>query len=162
MAWIQIGKIGPPQGLSGSFFLVGGDTFESAMTESAVMGDDPDCGIPISLARSVFSKGHWILKIHGIEDRKALEDVRGQKLWIEALEQKHELAGTSIVDGSGTQLGFIVDVDNHGASDIAVVRSASNTSIDLPLVPDYFDFPPQNNTLILKIPASELADLWYA
>ncbi len=160
--WKKIGKIGPPQGLNGSFFLIGGEVFESTCT-SAVIGKDPSCGIPVSLAVRRFSQDQWVLKIQGVEERKALDELRGQELWVESGEEPaHELIGTQVLDDTGKLLGQITAVTNYGASDIAVVQSPDQKCVDLPLVADFFSLPGVGKKLELKIPLSALAGLWYS
>lgn len=160
--WKKIGKIGSPQGLNGSFFLVG-DRESNPSSLSVVIGEDPSCGIPASIDSKKYIQGQWVLKIRGIEERKALEAVRGQSLWSEAPEENPDgLEGVQVVDSSGMLMGKIIAVANYGASDIVVIENAEQMLLDLPLVADYFSLPPSSDgKLELIVPQSSLADLWY-
>jgi len=162
MAWKNIGKIGPPQGLNGAFFLVGSEDFDSD-SSALMMGQDPSCGVPVSLQNCRYSQGHWVFKIQGVDSRQALDAVRGQELWVQEQEEiEHELIGTQVLDDTGAQLGRVIAVTNYGASDIVVVQGEENRLLDLPLVADYFALPSVNKTLELKIPQATFAELWYS
>lgn len=161
-SWKKIGTVGPPQGLNGSFFLVG-DREQNPSSPSIVIGGDPSCGIPAIINSKKFSQGQWVLSIRGVEGRKALEGIRGQCLWSDAGEDSADsLEGVRIVDSSGAEIGKIIAVTNYGASDIAVVESAENKFVDLPLIAEFFALPPSSDgTLELIMPQNALSDLWY-
>lgn len=160
--WKKIGKVGPPQGLNGSFFLVGDREINPSLP-SIVIGEDPSCGIPAIIEARKFIQGQWVLKIRGIEERKSLEGIRGQYLWTDPGEETIEsLEGILIVDSSGNLVGKIIAVTNYGASDIVVVENEEKKLLDLPLVAEYFALPPgADGTLELIMPQSSLSDLWY-
>ena len=161
-SWKKIGKIGPPQGLGGSFFLLG--IGSPGLPDARVLlGKDPSCGIPVTITQSRFANGQWLLKIRGIEERSALDAIRGQELWLAAQEELvPELVGTQILDAAGEVFGDIVDVINHGASDIAVIADPQKKQhIELPLIPDFFALPASDRKLELKVAAQALTDLWY-
>ncbi len=158
--WKSIGKVGSAQGLSGSFFLVGNRDHDPS-GEDLVIGEDPSCGIPVYLDTKKYVQGQWVLKLRGIEDRKALEDIRGQALWIDAGEDiSNPLVGLEVVDRNNFKIGKVVEVTNHGASDIVVIENEANKFVDLPLIADFFILPP-TDFLKLQIPQSDFEDLWY-
>lgn len=160
--WKKIGTVGPAQGLNGSFFLVG-DRDINPSSSAIVIGEDPSCGIPAVIDSKKCQQGQWILKIRGIEGRKALETVRGQTLWTDAGDEGYSsLEGIEVVDSSGKHVGKIIAVTNYGASDIVVIENAEKQLIDLPLVPDYFSLPPSSDGKLELIASdSSLSDLWY-
>jgi ribosomal 30S subunit maturation factor RimM len=161
-SWKKIGNVGPPQGLNGSFFLVG-DREMNPTNPAVVIGEDPSCGIPATIISKKLIQGQWVVKIRGVEGRKALEGVRGLSLWSEAGDENMDtLEGIEIVDASVSHLGKIIAVTNHGASDIVVIESAEKQLVDLPLIPEYFALPPSSDgKLVLIMPLSALVDLWY-
>ena len=160
--WKKIGTVGAPQGLNGSFFLVGEREINPA-SPSIVIGEHPSSGIPATIQTKKCIQGQWVLKIRGVEERKALEGIRGQILWAKLTGLEHEsLEGFSVLNPSGQEIGKVVALTNHGASDIVVVENAEGSFVDLPLVADYFSLPPNaNRTLHLVLEANAFHDLWY-
>lgn len=159
--WRKIGTVGSPQGLNGSFFLVG-DREQDPSSSSVIIGEDPSCGIPATIQAKKSSQGQWVASVRGVENRKALEGIRGQCLWASADDEEATLEGVSVIDSAGIELGKIIAVTNYGASDIVVIQSSEKKLIDLPLVDSFFVLPPSaEGTLELVIPQSDFSDLWY-
>lgn len=159
--WQKIGKIGQPRALGGEFFLL---PFRASLQicDTAVMGEDPSSGIPVSIEKKYFQKQQWILKIRGIGDRKALKEIQGQILWCDlGKDSGDSYEGLLVYDQEGRQCGQIVAVSNYGASDIAVIENSEGKLLDLPLVESYFSFEEDKQSLKLLLPNEDLEDLWY-
>jgi ribosomal 30S subunit maturation factor RimM len=90
-----------------------------------------------------------------------------QKIWIErellALRPNEylwqDLVGLPVWDFCGKQLGVIQKVYNFGASDCIEILGSTGT-LDLPLVPVYFDLARMDEGIRCLLPLEALDDLW--
>ncbi len=84
-----------------------------------------------TIERSRPDQDQWILKLQGMNDRNAVEGLRGELL--EAADNDvlrdddesffiHELIGMTVVTTSGEELGTVAEVLQPGANDVYVVR----------------------------------------
>ncbi len=73
--------------------------------------------------RSSPHQGRWIVAFRGVADRTAAEELRGLVLSAEPIDDPdalwvHELIGSTVVDGAGTERGRVVAVVANPASDL--------------------------------------------
>jgi 16S rRNA processing protein RimM len=71
-------------------------------------------------------QGRWLVAFEGVDDRRGADDLRGQVLSAEPLEDPeamwvHELVGCHLVDQVGQDRGVVVAVESNPASDLLVL-----------------------------------------
>jgi 16S rRNA processing protein RimM len=87
-------------------------------------------GAPVVVERSRAQGRNLILKLEGIDTRNAAEELTGKELTVAeaaAIEEEgvyylHDVIGLRVEDGSGKELGRLVEVLSTGSNDVYVVR----------------------------------------
>ena len=111
---LQVGRVGRPHGLDGSFYVTGPRPRLLTVGASVSVA-----GQTAAITRRAGTEQRPIVRLEGVEDRPAAEALRGQALTISAREAPvlaegewwaHELVGLRVVDGDriiGTVLRLI-------------------------------------------------------
>lgn len=96
------------------------------------------------------SEGSWrqgkalLLKLRGVDDRRAADDLRGALLETpegeapplpEGAYYQHQILGLSVRTAAGRDLGTLVDIIETGSNDVYVVRGPDGESL-IPAIPD--------------------------
>jgi len=129
---IVVGRIGKARGIKGHAFVMPfTDDPEVRFAVGSVLQTEPAAAGPLSIASFSVASGKLVLSFDGVEDRSAIEALRGVQLVI-AREARPELADpddfyTSDLIGlaartvSGDPLGPVVDVIDIAGSDYLVL-----------------------------------------
>ncbi len=111
---LQVGRVGRPHGLDGSFYVTGPRPRLLTLGASVIVA-----GRTAAITRRAGTEQRPIVRLQGVEDRPAAEALRGQALTISSHEAPvlaegewwaHELEGLRVVDGDriiGTVLRLI-------------------------------------------------------
>jgi 16S rRNA processing protein RimM len=87
-------------------------------------------GAPVRVARSRWQGRTVVLKLEGLDDRNAAEQLRGAELQVmpspeglgEGVYYRDDVIGLRVADEDGTDLGRVADVLRTGSNDVFVVR----------------------------------------
>jgi 16S rRNA processing protein RimM len=130
---IQVGRIGPARGVRGDVFV---QPFTDTPAERFVAGarlltDPADAG-PLTVASSSSAGGKLVVHFEGVEDRPAVEALRGTRLLIAradrpAIEDPDEFYDTDLVGLSargidGTDYGAVTDVVHAAGATYLVLQ----------------------------------------
>jgi 16S rRNA processing protein RimM len=147
---LVVGRIGRPHGVRGEV------TVEVRTDEPALrfapgnsLTTDPASRGPLTVEGVRWNKGVLLLRLAGVADRDAAEELRGTMIVIDSSEvapsddpdefHDHQLIGLTVVTVSGEAVGEVTDVLHHG-QDLLVVRRAGQDDALIPfakaLVPE--------------------------
>src|SRR5690606_23050783 len=103
-------------------------------------------------------------------DRTAIDALVGLDLWVQRQRVRvntdqeflwDDLEDREVVDCDGKVISRLVEVYNAGAADIAVVSDQSKGTLEIALVPDYFNMNfDGDGPLRLVVREDLFADLW--
>jgi 16S rRNA processing protein RimM len=87
-------------------------------------------GSPVRIERSRPQGRILVLKLEGIDDRNAAEDLHDQELLVpeaapldeEGVYYQHDIIGMTARDPEGTELGIVKDVFSTGSNDVYVIE----------------------------------------
>ena len=140
---ILIGKVANAVGLRGEIkvfpYSETKERFEELTT--VYLGDE---ACRIEAVR--YQKNLVVLKLSGIDDRAAAEQVKGQDVSIGAEELKElpadtyyvrDMIGLYVVDEAGAPLGHLTDVIKNTAQDLYEVETADGRKILIPAVEEF-------------------------
>ncbi len=100
-------------------------------------------GTPRKIVRARADREAWILKLDGLDDRNAVEALRGELLEAPDNEVErddedsyfvHELIGLRVETMDGEELGTLTDVMQPGANDVYVVTDATGNELLVPAI----------------------------
>jgi 16S rRNA processing protein RimM len=129
---VAVGRIGPPRGVRGDVF-VEPWTDEPAQRFAGgarLLTDPADAG-PLEVEASTFAGGKLVVRFVGLDDRAAVERLRGVQLLIPAAERPPiedpdefydtDLVGLAARTPDGTELGTVADVVHAAGASYLVV-----------------------------------------
>jgi 16S rRNA processing protein RimM len=136
---ILLGRIAGAHGIRGEVLI---KTFTAEPEGIAAYGalSDADGQRTFNIERARATPKGVVARVAGINDRDAAEALKGIELYVEHGrlpppgdgEFYHaDLIGLSAVDPSGTPVGEIIAVHNHGAGDLIEVRLAGSSRTEL-------------------------------
>lgn len=147
---LVVGRIGRPHGVRGDVTVeVRTDDPELRFAPGVSLTTDPAARGPLLIESSRWNKGVLLLRLAGVTDRDAAEELRGTMLVIDSADvatsddpdefHDHQLIGLSVVTVAGEPVGEVTDVLHHG-QDLLVVRRSGQEDALIPfvraLVPD--------------------------
>ncbi|MEX1307752.1 MAG: ribosome maturation factor RimM [Eubacteriales bacterium] len=148
MALVEIGEVLKPQGIKGEIkvrhFC---DSAEVASGFETVYLKEKSGDKPLLVIKARADKTNVFLKLEGIDDRDEAEALRGQMLYAdesafpelpEDIFYIRDLIGLLVVDDTGTPMGKITEVLQHGAVDVYCVKDEKTS----------FMFPALNRVII--------------
>ena len=115
------------------------ERFES--TEEVLVGDPPR---PYLVERQRVERGRLVLKLAGVRDRTAAEELRGALIEVpieQAVELPpetyfwHQIIGLRVVEQGGRELGTVADILATGINDVYIVRD-DRRELLLPAIKD--------------------------
>ena len=128
-----VGEVVKPQGIKGEVKVM-------ALTDDPrQLSERPSVllhGKVVNVLSSRVDKGMVVLRLEGVEDRDAAENLRGQKLYIqrneaEPLPEGHyyivDLLGCTVSDDAGKELGILNDILQNGPKDVYIVKGQKGT-----------------------------------
>jgi 16S rRNA processing protein RimM len=137
---VSVGLIVAPHGIRGDVKVQPLTDFPNRFDRGSTLWVD---GSPLRIERSRRYQGSVFLKLEGIDDRAAAEQLRGKELQTprpQAIYERgryylHDIIGLAVYDGAGALLGKLEDVMSTGANDVFVVRGERGELL-LPAVED--------------------------
>ena len=166
--WLKVGVLGSPHGLKGGFYLSGRDQPLADGLRELSIGKEPGVTL-LQITANRLKGSRTILHCDRFRSREDLLPFRGQPLWArrDAIpldpDQEYlweDVRGMEVVDAAGELMGTVIRMENHGASDIVVIRAPDSRSrLSIPLVSACFrmDFKPGDTHLHLLHPGSTSA-----
>lgn len=143
---VLIGKVGSPVGIKGEFRVNLYSQDSGNLKEGKVLLLERE-GKSVSAAIEAvrYQKDKPVVRLEGIEDRNAAEDIRGMEICIMAAdleelpEGEHyvrDLIGCRVVDiaQGGAEIGVLADVIQNTAQSILDVRTPDGKSVLIPAV----------------------------
>jgi len=130
--WIAVGRVGPARGVKGDAFVEPWtDVPEERFAPGSVLRTDPASAGPLTVEASSLGGGKLVVHFTGVDDRVAVEALRGVRLLIAAgerpaLDDPDEFYDTDLVGLEargldGTVIGRVTDVVHAaGASYLAL------------------------------------------
>lgn len=152
---LEVGRITKAFGVRGEVLVALSSDRTSRLDPGSVLQTDRG---PLTVVSSSRHQDRWIVHFEGIPDRDQAEVWRGTLLRAEPIDEDadddalwvHELIGSTVVLGDGTEVGTITAVEANPASDLLVLdggalvpvvfvtaREAGRVTIDPP--EDLFD-----------------------
>lgn len=141
---VVVGRIGRPHGVRGEVTVeVRTDDPDSRFVPGAVFATEPPSRGPLTVAGVHWHSGTLLLRIEGVADRTAAEELRNTELAVAVDDlpeiedpdsfYDHQLVGLTarLVDGS--ELGEVTEV-RHEAQDLLVVRRSDDAETLVPFV----------------------------
>ena len=143
---VLIGKVGSPVGIKGEFrvTLYSGDP-GNLKEGKVLLLERAEKSAQAAIERVRFQKDRPVVKLRGLDDRNAAEDIRGMEISIlasdleELPEGEHyvrDLIGCSVVDiaQGGAEIGKLADVIQNTAQSILDVTTPDGKSVLIPAV----------------------------
>jgi 16S rRNA processing protein RimM len=139
-AQLSAGRIGRPHGLDGSFYVTGSRPRLLAIGTPVTVA-----GRTVAITRRAGTDRRPIVRLEGIEDREAVEAVRGLELAVDAQDAPvlaegewwaHELQGCEVYDGD-QHLGTVIRMIELPSVEALEVRPVAGGEVVLvPMVKD--------------------------
>lgn len=141
---VVVGRIGRPHGVRGEVTVeVRTDDPDLRFVPGAVLATDPPARGPLTIAGVHWHSGTLLLRIEGVSDRTAAEELRNTELVV-AVEDlpeidepdsyyDHQLVGLTARHTDGSVLGEVTAV-RHEAQDLLVVRRSDGGEALVPFV----------------------------
>ena len=141
---VVVGRIGRPHGVRGEVTVeVRTDDPDLRFVPGAVFRTDPAARGPVTIAGVHWHSGTLLLRIEGVSDRSAAEELRNTELHVPVAElpaledpdvfYDHQLVGLTARLPDGTELGT-VDAVRHEGADLLVVRRLEGGELLVPFV----------------------------
>jgi 16S rRNA processing protein RimM len=141
---VVVGRIGRPHGVRGEVTVeVRTDDPDLRFVPGAVLATDPASRGPLTVAGVHWHSGTLLLRLEGVADRTAAEELRNTELLVAvdelpAIEDPdsfydHQLVGLTARLADDTVLGEVTAV-RHEAQDLLVVRRAEAGEVLIPFV----------------------------
>lgn len=135
--------MGRPHGVKGEVAIVVMSDYPDRFVAGARF--ETESRIPLEIERVRLHRDVLLAKFQGVDDRSAVERLRGSTLTIAASERRplgddeywpEELKGLTAVEPGGDRLGVVVGVILGDAQDRLVVKTPKGTDVEVPLVSD--------------------------
>jgi 16S rRNA processing protein RimM len=137
---LAVGRIARAHGVRGRILLVPYNSESESLTRVPALwlrgGEDQPTRFEISRAERV-AQG-YLIAFRGIDDRDAAAELRGrealiERAWLPVPEEGEvyaaDLIGFTVVDQSGAQRGFVVDLETAGLQELLRVRDAGRDAL---------------------------------
>ncbi|MBP2651295.1 MAG: Ribosome maturation factor rimM [Firmicutes bacterium] len=157
---ITIGKIVAPHGVRGDVRVIALTDFpERFQTMKQVLLDN---GQKLDISGVKYHKQDVLMKFRGLDDRNAVEALKGKLLQVTKeelvdLPEGHyytfDIIGLAVYDEDGQPLGTITDVITTGSNDVYVAEVAGKTPVLIPALKDVvknIDLPNKRMTVKLQ------------
>ena len=142
---VLIGRVGSPVGIKGEVRITLYAQDSTNLKEGKVLLlERADKTVSAAIKRMRYQKDRPVVKLEGIDDRNAAEDIRGMEVSIyasdlEALpEGEHyvrDLIGCRVIDiADGREVGILKDVIQNTAQSILEVETSEGKSVLIPAV----------------------------
>ena len=133
--FIAVGRVGRPRGVRGACFVEPWtDDPDERFAAGTVLVTDPAAPGPLTVASSSTSGGKLVVQFEGVEDRSAVELLRGVRLLVAASDRPElddpddfydtDLIGLAGRTTDGVALGPVTDVLHAGGADYLVLDRA--------------------------------------
>lgn len=166
-----MGTVGKAHGLQGAFFIADRDGPIPSGIMRVFLGNQAASAAPRNIRKQLLAGGRAVLFCEAMSSREELEPIQGQAIWVKREDlaidsDKHylwaDLIDKELVDHSGSVVGRIVRVANHGATDFAEVVDAAGRTLGVPLVRTYInmDFNPDDTEIRLVVAKDVFDDAW--
>ena len=147
---VLIGKVGSPVGIKGEFRVNLYSQDSGNLKEGKVLLlERAEKSVSGAIEKVRYQKDKPVVRLTGIEDRNAAEDIRGMdvSIYVSDLEELPEgehyvrdLIGCRVIDTTdGSEVGILTDVIQNTAQSILEVRTAEGRSVLIPAVNSYRD-----------------------
>lgn len=135
---LLVGQITTAHGLGGevSVKVHSEDISRFSAGSTLLAGQDPSAARPLTVEAGRPHSRRSLVKFAGIDDRTAAEGLRGMLLFVPVGEKsplepgaywEHELAGSTVMDRSGHELGLMSGVEERFEQDVWCVETLSGT-----------------------------------
>ena len=148
---VLIGKVGSPVGIKGEFRVNLYSQDPGNLKEGKVLLlERADKSIRAAIERVRYQKDRPVIKLEGLDDRNAAEDIRGMDVSIRACDMEElpegehyvrDLIGCRVVDiaqgaagEGGAEIGVLADVIQNTAQSILDVKAPDGKSVLIPAV----------------------------
>jgi len=143
--WVVVGEFVGPFGIHGEVKLRPLTDFPERFerTSTIYVGDKR---VPYRVEQAHMHKQLVLLRLAGIADVDAAEQLRGEQVWIRATELTplqedqfylHDVVGLRVRHVNGQPLGVVTDVVSTGASELFVIRDPQGKEVLLPVVKSF-------------------------
>ncbi|MGZ3637935.1 MAG: ribosome maturation factor RimM [Ktedonobacterales bacterium] len=143
--WVVVGEFVGPFGIHGEVKLRPITDFPERFerTPTLYVGDKH---VPYRVEQAHMHKQLVLLRLAGITDVDAAEQLRGAQVWIPATELTplqedqfylHDVVGLRVQHVNGRPLGVVTDVVSTGASELFVIRDPQGKEVLLPVVKSF-------------------------
>lgn len=143
--WIVVGEFVGPFGIHGEIKLRPLTDFPERFerTPTIYIGDKH---VPYRVEQAHTHKQLVLLRLAGITDVDAAEQLRGEQVWIPSSELTplqedqfylHDVVGLRVQHVNGRPLGVVTDVVSTGASELFVIRDPQGNEVLLPVVKSF-------------------------
>ena len=116
---LEIGKILKPHGLSGELIVDLSTNRTERLNPGSVISTQE---LKLNIKRSRPHQKKFIVLFEGIENREQADELRGETLFAESIEDEtvwvHELVGAEVIDQEGINRGLVTSVVHNPASDL--------------------------------------------
>jgi 16S rRNA processing protein RimM len=138
-AALEAGRVGRPHGLDGAFYVTGARPRLLAVGTVVVIA-----GRTFEVVRRAGVQERPILRLRGIEDRTAVEALRGRSLSVPATQAptlpagewwEHELVGCAVLDGERS-VGTVSGLLELPSCEVLQVRRGDGGELLVPMVAD--------------------------
>ena len=142
---VLIGKVGSPVGIKGEFRVNLYSQDPGNLKEGKVLLlERAEKSVSGAIEKVRYQKDKPVVRLEGIEDRNAAEDIRGMDISIYAKDMEElpegehyvrDLIGCRVIDTTdGREVGILNDVIQNTAQSILEVRTAEGKSVLIPVV----------------------------
>ena len=116
---LEIGKILKPHGLDGELIVDLSTNRNERLNSGSVISTQK---LKLNVKRSRPHQKKFIVLFEGIENREQADELRGETLFAESVEDGtvwvHELVGAEVIDQEGINRGLVTSVVHNPASDL--------------------------------------------
>ena len=142
---VLIGKVGSPVGIKGEFRVNLYSQDSGNLKEGKVLLlERAEKSVSGAIEKVRYQKDKPVVRLKGIEDRNAAEDIRGMDISIYAKDMEElpegehyvrDLIGCRVIDtADGKEVGILKDVIQNTAQSILEVETAEGRSVLIPAV----------------------------
>jgi 16S rRNA processing protein RimM len=142
---LAVGRIGRPRGVRGEAFVEPWtDDPDERFAAGSVLQTEPVDAGPLTVAASSTASGKLVVRFDGVDDRPAIEALRGVQLLIAAtgrppLEDPDDfydtdLVGLAVRSVAGAEVGTVRDVLHAGGADYLVLELVDEREVLVPFV----------------------------
>ncbi len=137
--WLPAGRVGRPHGLDGSFYATGANPRLLSLGASVTLA-----GEARAIVRRDGVDKRPILRLEGLEDRPAVEALRGSTLLVERKDAPklqagewwaHELEGCEVLDGQRS-VGRVTGMLGLPSCEVLQVRREDGSELLVPMISD--------------------------